>query len=86
MCCWKSVSSPTNQRFETEAYSTAICRTEQIALSNLATALAGMKTGINRHPTGHRCPMAPGGVQVVLDVVLTASDLCEKKICRQTTA
>ena len=45
-----------------------------------------METGLDSRPAGDRCSLAPGGVQVVLDVALAASESRRKKMREQRIA
>ena len=59
---------------------------DKLFLGDLVSALAAMEAGIDPRPAGDRCSLASGGVQVALNVVLVAFDLCGKKIRQQGIA
>ena len=74
-CAFGKLGAPATTRcFETAAPTTAIRRARQIVLGDFAADLAGMEAGFDSDPTGDRCSLAPGGVQIVLDVALAASN------------
>jgi hypothetical protein len=79
-------SSATARVLKQKASSAAICRSRQILLGDLAADLAGMEAGIDPRPTGYRRSLASGGVQVVLDVALAASEVRGKKMRQQGIA
>src|ERR1035437_2580778 len=59
-------------RLEAEAPATAICHSRQTVLGDSAAALAGMEAGVAPRATGDSGSLAPGRLQVVLDVALAA--------------
>jgi hypothetical protein len=55
-------------------------------LGDAAVALARMEAGIDPCSAGDRRSLASGGVQVVLDLALAASNPCWKKMRQQAIA
>ena len=82
----KPGAASTTWRSETAAATTAICRSRQTVLGDLAAALAGMETGIDPRATGNRRSLALRRVQAVLDVAFAASDPRGKKVHKQGVA